>query len=221
MRLIKYGSGSCGPCGRMSHYDYKVADELGLPFTYIKKNTNEYKTQGHIVSQLRSVPNPTYVLVDDEDKVLGHFSGGSDKGKFRERVQALLLGKTSTTPYQDEPVVLESEPSCNNPAHGSCPDPGKDSTDQFHWEVNPDDLSVDTCKKDGFKLPFKNGSCDAGEGMPCNDGIGGDNIQDTTYFQKADGCWIKGKTVGGSGETFDIPDELEAPGTYKCVAIAE
>lgn len=330
MRLIKYGSGSCGPCGRMSHYDYKVADELGLPFTYIKKNTDEYKTQDHIVSQLRSVPNPTYVLVDDEDKVLGHFSGASDKGKFRERVKELLPGKTSptfvATPYQgdcpqgtvsiqwdsknqvynvvynqewiqdiaiinpsddesrhlviqfkpnscipscsnlglcsdytangdkiesivewecdadyakrrltikvkaivetdatitrDEPVVLGGEPSCSKPAHGSCPDPGSNSSDQFHWEVNPSDLVIDTCKEDGFKLPFRTGSCDASEGQTCNDGLGGKNIEYTPYFQKADGSWIQGKTVGGSGHTFEIPDELEAPGTYKCVALA-
>lgn len=335
MRLIKYGHGSCGPCGRMSHYDYKVAEELELPFVYIKKNTNEYKTQDHIVSQLKSVPNPTYVLVDDNDKVLGHFSGACDKGRFRERVKELLPGKSEPTfvvtpyagecpqgtvsmqwdsknqvynvtynqewiqdiaivdPHSDESrhlviqfkpgscvpscqnlglcsdyaangdkiesitewecdadianrrltikvkgkvssssssnevedeetlrILRGGEPSCDVPAHGSCPDPGKDSQDQYHWQVNPDDLVIDTCKKDGFKLPFRTGSCDAGEGMTCNDGLGGANTQYTPYFQTADGNWIQGKTVGGSGHTFDIPDELEAPGTFTCVALA-
>ena len=120
----------------------------------------------------------------------------------------------------ENPVVLADKPKCSEPAHGDCPDPGSDSEDQFHWQVNPSDLVINTCKKDGFKLPFRTGSCDADEGQPCNDGLGGDNVQYTPYFQKADGSWIQGKTVGGSGRTHNIPDELEAPGTYKCVALA-
>ena len=97
MRIVKYGSSGCGPCSRMSHYDEKVVKELGLDFEYVKKRTPDYNSPGNeeIKKQLGGHPaSPTYALVEGTN-VLGSFSGGSDKGKFRERVQDLIAGNES------------------------------------------------------------------------------------------------------------------------------
>jgi hypothetical protein len=84
----------------MSHYDGKVAEELGCSFVSVMlQDTEAYRKYRRIL--LAQYPNkegmgwPTYLLVNDpegEFTIQGELKGGMQKGEFREKLNALLEG---------------------------------------------------------------------------------------------------------------------------------
>lgn len=82
----------------MSHYDAKVAEELGLTFVSVMlQDTDTYRRYRKVL--LAQYPNkegmgwPTYLMVSaaEADFVIhGEVKGGMAKGDFRQRLQQLL-----------------------------------------------------------------------------------------------------------------------------------
>ncbi len=98
LSLIKFSSEDCGTCHRMSHYDSKIAEELGLTFINVMlQDTDTYKKYRKIL--LKQYPNkqgmgwPTYLAVsnpENEFEIVGELKGGMAKGDFRERLKKLI-----------------------------------------------------------------------------------------------------------------------------------
>ena len=98
MHLIKFSSEDCGTCHRMSHYDGKVAEDLGCSFISVMlQDTEMYRKYRKIL--LKQYPNkegmgwPTYLLVNDPDgdfSIEGELKGGMPKGDFRTKLAELL-----------------------------------------------------------------------------------------------------------------------------------
>lgn len=97
--VIKFSSEDCGICHKMSHYDQKVAEELGLSFVDCKmQDTATYRKYRKIL--LTQYPDkadmgwPTYIICDspeaDDFKIVGEVKGGHPKGEFRSRLQEVL-----------------------------------------------------------------------------------------------------------------------------------
>ena len=96
--LVKFSSEDCGTCHRMSFFDSKVANELGINFINVKlQDTLIYKKYRKIL--LKQYPTkegmgwPTYLLVinpDNEFEIIGELKGGISKGEFREKLLAIL-----------------------------------------------------------------------------------------------------------------------------------
>ncbi|HLP92320.1 MAG TPA: thioredoxin family protein [Nostocaceae cyanobacterium] len=101
--VIKFSSEDCGICHKMSFYDKKVAEELGLEFIDVKmQDTATYRKYRQIL--LAQYPDksqmgwPSYIITDSpegEFKILGDVRGGHPKGEFRERIQAVLNSATN------------------------------------------------------------------------------------------------------------------------------
>jgi hypothetical protein len=100
--LLKFSSEDCGTCHRMSHYDSKVAEELGFEFISVMlQDTTAYRKYRPVL--LAQYPNkegmgwPTYLLVTDpetEFQIHGELKGGMQKGEFREKLTALKANLT-------------------------------------------------------------------------------------------------------------------------------
>ena len=98
LTLLKFSSEDCGTCHRMSHYDAKVAQELGLSFVSVMlQDTETYRLYRKVL--LAQYPNkegmgwPTYLMVSDVEAsfvIHGELKGGMPKGDFRQRLQTLL-----------------------------------------------------------------------------------------------------------------------------------
>lgn len=98
LSLLKFSSEDCGTCHRMSHYDAKVAEELGLAFVSVMlQDTETYRRYRKVL--LTQYPNkegmgwPTYLIVRDVEAsfvIHGEVKGGMPKGDFRQRLQELL-----------------------------------------------------------------------------------------------------------------------------------
>lgn len=98
LTLLKFSSEDCGTCHRMSHYDARVADELGLTFVSVMlQDTETYRRYRRVL--LAQYPNkegmgwPTYLIVRDVEAsfvIHGEVKGGMPKGDFRLRLQELL-----------------------------------------------------------------------------------------------------------------------------------
>jgi hypothetical protein len=98
LALIKFSSEDCGICHKMSFYDRKVAEELGLDFIDVKmQDTATYRQYRKIL--LSQYPDkqgmgwPTYLLCEnpeDNFMVKGEVKGGHPKGEFRDRLTAIL-----------------------------------------------------------------------------------------------------------------------------------
>ncbi len=97
--VIKFSSEDCGICHKMSFYDQKVTEELGLQFIDVKmQDTATYRKYRKIL--LTQYPTkegmgwPTYLVCDAPEseafKILGEVKGGHPKGEFRSRLQAIL-----------------------------------------------------------------------------------------------------------------------------------
>ena len=91
--LIKFWSSSCGICQRMSHYDSKVAAEEGVEFLAVQQGSGEYdywlSAAEPLYDNPRHMGHPTYILVDG-DRTVGELVGGSDKGRYRRKLQSLI-----------------------------------------------------------------------------------------------------------------------------------
>lgn len=102
LAVIKFSSEDCGICHKMSFYDKKVAEELGLEFIDVKmQDTATYRKYRQIL--LTQYPDksqmgwPTYIICDSREgefQIVGEVKGGHPKGEFRSRLQA-VLGSTS------------------------------------------------------------------------------------------------------------------------------
>jgi thiol-disulfide isomerase/thioredoxin len=96
--VLKFSSEDCGTCHRMSHYDSKVAEELGLEFVSVMlQDTETYRRFRKVL--LAQYPNkegmgwPTYLLVSDPEAnftIHGELRGGMAKGEFRDKLSALI-----------------------------------------------------------------------------------------------------------------------------------
>lgn len=99
--VIKFSSEDCGICHKMSFYDQKVTEELGLQFISVKmQDTAAYRKYRKIL--LTQYPDkegmgwPTYLICDGTDDsfseftILGEVKGGHPKGEFRSRLQEVL-----------------------------------------------------------------------------------------------------------------------------------
>tara|TARA_Y100001968_G_C19025848_1_gene557384 strand:+ start:84 stop:335 length:252 start_codon:yes stop_codon:yes gene_type:complete len=82
----------------MSHYDSKVAEELGCALINVMlQDTQVYRKYRNIL--LEKYPNkegmgwPTYLLVvnpEDNYQIIGELRGGMSKGDFRDKLKQLL-----------------------------------------------------------------------------------------------------------------------------------
>ena len=98
LTVLKFSSEDCGTCHKMSNYDSKVAEELGLEFVNIKlQDTNVYRKYRKFL--LEKYPNkdgmgwPTYLMVKDilsDYIIIGEIKGGMPKGDFRKRLTAFI-----------------------------------------------------------------------------------------------------------------------------------
>ncbi len=98
LALLKFSSEDCGTCHRMSHYDEKVASELGCSFINVMlQDTDTYRKYRNIL--LAKYPNkegmgwPTYILVQDietEKLIIGELKGGMPKGDFRNKLSNII-----------------------------------------------------------------------------------------------------------------------------------
>ena len=98
LTVLKFSSEDCGTCHRMSHYDSKVAEELGCAFVSVMlQDTETYRKYRKVL--LAQYPNkegmgwPTYLVVEDPDgefMIHGELKGGMPKGDFRPKLAALL-----------------------------------------------------------------------------------------------------------------------------------
>lgn len=98
LAVIKFSSEDCGVCHKMSFYDKKVVEELGLEFIDVKmQDTNTYKKYRRIL--LTQYPDksqmgwPTYLVCDTpeaEFRILGEVKGGHPKGEFRSKLQGVV-----------------------------------------------------------------------------------------------------------------------------------
>jgi hypothetical protein len=96
--VIKFSSEDCGICHKMSFYDKKVTEELGLDFVDVKmQDTATYRQYRHIL--LAQYPDkadmgwPTYLVCNNPDgefTILGAVKGGHPKGEFRKKLQEVL-----------------------------------------------------------------------------------------------------------------------------------
>jgi len=98
LAAIKFSSEDCGICHKMSFYDQKVVEELGLQFIDVKmQDTATYRKYRKIL--LNQYPDkskmgwPTYIICDSpegEFQIVGEVKGGHPKGEFRSRIQGVL-----------------------------------------------------------------------------------------------------------------------------------
>ena len=102
IHVLKFSSEDCGTCHKMSHYDSKVAEELGAHFISVTlQDTQVYRKYRHIL--LAQYPNkegmgwPTYILVSNlegEFNIMGEVKGGHPKGEFREQLSNIISSST-------------------------------------------------------------------------------------------------------------------------------
>ncbi|MFN5119573.1 MAG: thioredoxin family protein [Cyanobacteriota bacterium] len=98
LTVLKFSSEDCGTCHRMSNYDARVAEELGLEFVSVMlQDTDTYRRYRRVL--LAQYPNkegmgwPTYLVVSDVESefvIHGEVKGGMPKGDFRERLRSVL-----------------------------------------------------------------------------------------------------------------------------------
>ncbi len=98
IHVLKFSSEDCGTCHRMSHYDSKVVEELGLEFiSVILQDTQTYRKYRNVL--LKQYPNkegmgwPTYIVVKNLEadfSIIGEVKGGHPKGQFRELISQLI-----------------------------------------------------------------------------------------------------------------------------------
>jgi hypothetical protein len=96
--VVKFSSEDCGTCHKMSFYDQKVAEELGMGFIDVKMQDREAYTKYRKIL-LTQYPTkegmgwPTYLVCDEPDgefNILGEVRGGHPKGDFRQKLQAIV-----------------------------------------------------------------------------------------------------------------------------------
>jgi hypothetical protein len=104
LTVLKFSSEDCGTCHRMSNYDARVAEELGLAFVSVMlQDTETYRRYRKVL--LAQYPNkdgmgwPTYLVVSEVEAdfvILGEVKGGMPKGDFRDRIRAVLPSSGTT-----------------------------------------------------------------------------------------------------------------------------
>jgi hypothetical protein len=104
LTVLKFSSEDCGTCHRMSNYDARVAEELGLAFVSVMlQDTETYRRYRKVL--LAQYPNkegmgwPTYLVVSEVEAdfvIHGEVKGGMPKGDFRDRIRAVLPSNGTT-----------------------------------------------------------------------------------------------------------------------------
>ena len=170
IKLVKFWSNSCGICHRMSHYDQKVAAELDIEFVSVQKvDKINWKKWVHVAESLYKDPMrmgwPTYILVlhesKDNFKTLGEVLGGSDKGKFRRKIQELL---ESTEVPQTMPEI----PRLGGNSESHCKDFDNRDCSPFRWDCTTDNATI--CAGENGEVPIRvsthgcDGKCDENGG---------------------------------------------------------
>ena len=98
LTVLKFSSEDCGTCHRMSHYDAKVAEELGLEFVSVMlQDTATYRLYRKVLLSRYPAKEgmgwPTYLVVSrqqEEYVIHGEVKGGMAKGDFRDRLRDVL-----------------------------------------------------------------------------------------------------------------------------------
>ena len=103
LAVIKFSSEDCCICHKMSFYDKKVAEELGLQFIDVKmQDTASYRKYRQVL--LSQYPDksemgwPTYIICESpegEFQIKGEVKGGHPKGEFRTSLQEVLNSAAS------------------------------------------------------------------------------------------------------------------------------
>ncbi len=98
LAVIKFSSEDCGLCHKMSFYDQKVTEELGMEFVDVKmQDTATYRKYRKIL--LTQYPDkaemgwPTYIICESpeaEFKIVGEVKGAHPKGEFRTKLQEVI-----------------------------------------------------------------------------------------------------------------------------------
>ena len=158
LKLIKFWSSSCGICHRMSHYDSKVAKELGIEFIAIHKDEDDLWDEWvHVAEPLYEDTDgmgwPTYILVNHYDEsnftTIGEVLGGSDKGKFRRKIQELL--EPLPTPEPKDERAFPSEEGTGGEVSMRCTP--KEGCDEFVWDCSCEGAHI--CEGVNGRLSFK------------------------------------------------------------------
>lgn len=170
LKLVKFWSKNCGICHRMSHYDSKVAKELGIEFISVNKNDAEAWSQWvYVAESLYSNPKtmgwPTYILVDHESRenfvTKGEVIGGSHKGKFRSNLQELIDDK-SEQPVPYNPLGGDKQSHCK-------PFDDKDCS-PFRWDCTEDKVRICHGAKGHIEMKVSTHGCNSRCGDPGEDG---------------------------------------------------
>lgn len=107
--VVKFSSDNCGACGRMSHYDKKVVEELGHEFVVATTDCDEWDKYQYLLEAVYPDPDrvgfPTYIIAQGNDPdnmaVMGSIRGALEKGKFRDRLSTAF----SAEPIEQSNVV--------------------------------------------------------------------------------------------------------------------
>jgi len=100
MEVVKFSDEGCGICYKMSNYDSKVCNEVGLTYVEVLMQDRVlYRKYRHLLKdrypkshgQHEGIGWPTYFVVKDGTEILGEIKGGMDKGNFRERLTKIML----------------------------------------------------------------------------------------------------------------------------------
>lgn len=178
--VIKFSSDSCGSCGRMAHFDQKVAQESGHQFIVAKTSDDDvWNKYQYLLEQAYPNPEqvgfPTYVIAQgqelDDLQVLGHFRGATDKGTYRQRLKDAVSGGTNERASQ---YGGDIDSHCTDfEATGGCK--------PFRFDCWGSKARV--CQGDGFKLSVKlktHGCNDCEDADP----PGGNDLSYSWYYSK-------------------------------------
>ena len=166
LKLIKFYSDTCGICYRMSKYDSKVAEELGLEFIAIHKDDDDLWDQYvHVAEVLYEDPDgmgwPTYILANHYDEnnftTIGEVLGGSDKGKFRRKIQELLAPTPTPTPTpppaEPDEYAFPPEEGTGGEADIECKPDDPSDCSKFVWDCTCQGINI--CEGVNGRCQFK------------------------------------------------------------------
>ena len=201
LKLVKFWSQDCGICHRMSHYDSKVAKELGVEFISV----NEYDDRAwdawvHVAEPLYSDTDgmgwPTYILVDHASKsnfvTIGEVVGGSDKGKFRRELNDLI---------NDDP-----QPSADNALGGDkkshCVPFDEKNCSPFRWDCINDEVVICAGAKGHIALDVSTHGCNS----RCGEEDGGKELDYKWQFSKDNTSFrdFGSDAIGSDKSEFDF-----------------
>ena len=186
--IIKFSSESCGACVRMSHYDGKVAAELGHDFVTVNKNSEAWHKYQYLLEQ--AYPNPadvgfpTYIIAQGVDydhlEPLGSIRGGLDKGLFRQRLLEVEMTASG--------VGGDTDSHCENFAEDEC--------SPFRWDCQVDEARLCAGQKGIVELKVSSHGCNG----RCDEEGGGKELSYRWEWSKEKDSGYKALNGGESGD---------------------